>query len=162
MKPENILLAASGHVRLSDFDLSQVAGSSKPVQMSIPFNAEALVKNKPKKKKSSSKATRDVSNSAVGSAAIATAHSAGRAGDSQPEPEFADAETTFDERDPSRLHQDPEPQGVFRVPVVDQEPAPIEESPSLHRGLAHEPVRRFVVTPATYTRRVLSLMKNRT
>ena len=75
MKPENILLAESGHVRLSDFDLSQVAGSSKPVQMLIPFNAEVLAHAKKQQKKRAA---------AVGGG--------GRAGET---------ESLFDERDPS-------------------------------------------------------------
>ena len=41
LKPENILVTSVGHIRLADFDLSQVADSSKPVQMAVPFNAEA-------------------------------------------------------------------------------------------------------------------------
>ena len=40
LKPENILVTSVGHIRLADFDLSQVADSSKPVQMAVPFNAE--------------------------------------------------------------------------------------------------------------------------
>ena len=41
LKPENILVTSVGHIRLADFDLSQVTDSSKPVQMAVPFNAEA-------------------------------------------------------------------------------------------------------------------------
>lgn len=96
MKPENILLAASGHVRLSDFDLSQVAVSSKPVQVSIPFNAEVLAQ---KKKKGRAKATRDASNASVDGASAAGSRTRGSKLHMQPDLDEPDG--LFDERDPS-------------------------------------------------------------
>ena len=99
MKPENVLLAASGHVRLSDFDLSQVAVSSKPVQVSIPFNAEVLAQ---KKKRGRARAPRDASNASV-DGALATTVAGSRTGGSKlnMQPDLDGPDGLFDERDPS-------------------------------------------------------------
>jgi serine/threonine protein kinase len=103
MKPENILLAASGHVRLSDFDLSQVAVSSKPVQVLIPFNAEVLAHAKQKKKKKRrDKTTRDAPNASVDGGSAATMAGSEIGGSTlHLHPDFDETDSLFDERDPS-------------------------------------------------------------
>lgn len=98
MKPENILLAASGHVRLSDFDLSQVAVSAKPVQIRIPFNAEAA-SNKAGKKKWGGVGAGWKSNSNAGGGAGAAGSGGGGEGVSGLMLTPEDSED-FDERDP--------------------------------------------------------------
>ena len=44
LKPENILITSVGHIRLADFDLSQVADGGV-LQMAVPFNAEAAAQH---------------------------------------------------------------------------------------------------------------------